>query len=258
MNNMTDYSNGSIDFTKDSGIGTIEFFHPKGNSLPETLLRKLARTITEAGKDNDVRVVVIRSKKNGPFCAGASFDELLAISDIEQGKEFFMGFAHILNAMRSCPNLIVLRVQGKTVGGGVGIAAAADFTIAHNSASVKLSELALGFGPFVVGPAVIRKIGMSSFSTLSLDAHNWYDAEWAESKGLYNKRCDTFNELDASVNKLAGELAQSNPRSMTELKQIMWQSTGHWDSTLEQRAAISGRLVQSEYTRNYIEEFRKM
>ncbi len=250
-------SQGTITTKTTSQITTIEFHHPKGNSLPGKLLQELAEAITEAGENEESRVVVLRSKGDGAFCAGASFDELLAVSDFDEGKKFFMGFAHVQNAMRTCPKFIIARVHGKTVGGGIGIAAAADYSIAHSNASIKLSELALGIGPFVVGPAIGRKIGTSAFATLSIDARNWHDAGWAESKGLYNKVVDSIEELDEAVDKLAGELTSSNPEAMRELKQIMWQSTGHWDSTLEQRAEISGRLVMSKFTRKYIEEFRK-
>lgn len=254
---MTKTENGSISYKNSNKIGTIEFYHPKGNSLPGSLLRELADTINNASQDPKNNVIVLRSRGDGAFCAGASFDELLAIKDLDEGKKFFMGFAHVLNAMRTCPKIIIARVHGKTVGGGIGIAAASDFCFAHTNASIKLSELALGIGPFVVGPAVGRKIGVSAFSTLALDARTWYSAEWARQKGLYNKLTSTTEELDEMVNKLAGELAGSNPDAMKELKEITWQSTGHWDATLEQRAEISGRLVLSDFTRNFIEEFKK-
>lgn len=254
---MTNIEKGSISYSNNDRIGTIEFHHPKGNSLPGELLRELADTIREAGEDSDNRVIVLRSKGEGAFCAGASFDELLSIDNFDDGKKFFMGFAHVLNAMRTCPKLIIVRVQGKTVGGGIGIAAAADYCIAHSSASVKLSELALGIGPFVVGPAVNRKVGTASFSSLAFDARSWYSAEWAHEKGLYNKVLSSTEELDHAVDKLAGELTSSNPEAMKEMKEIIWQGTGHWHSTLEQRAEISGRLVLSEFTRNFIEEFKK-
>ncbi|PKD43925.1 enoyl-CoA hydratase/isomerase family protein [Rhodohalobacter barkolensis] len=254
---MTNIEKGSISYSNKDNIGTIEFHHPKGNSLPGALLRELADTIIEAGVDDANKVIVIRSNGDGAFCAGASFDELLAIENLDEGKKFFMGFAHVLNAMRTCPKLIIVRVQGKTVGGGIGIASAADYCIAHRSASIKLSELALGIGPFVVGPAVSRKLGTASFSSLALDARNWYTSDWAHSKGLFNKVMDTTEELDESVQQLATDLASSNPEAMKEMKQILWQSTGHWHATLEQRAEISGRLVLSDFTREFIQEFKK-
>ena len=254
---MTDIEKGSISYSVDNNIGTIEFHHPKGNSLPGALLRELADTIESAGKSADNNVIVIRSKGDGAFCAGASFDELLAIDNFVDGKKFFMGFAHVLNAMRTCPKLIIVRVQGKTVGGGIGIASAADYCIAHQEASIKLSELALGIGPFVVGPAVSRKLGTAAFSSLALDARNWYPSDWAHAKGLFNKVLDSTEELDKAVQQLATDLASSNPEAMKEMKEILWQSTGHWHSTLEQRAEISGRLVLSDFTRNFIQEFKK-
>ena len=248
---------GSITHTISDKISTIEFHHPKGNSLPGNLLKELSEKIKEAAHSTDSNVIVIRSKGDGAFCAGASFDELLAISNLEKGKKFFMGFANVLNAMRISPKFIIVRVQGKVVGGGLGIVSAADYAFAHASASVKLSELALGIGPFVVGPAVGRKIGTGAFATLSIDAKSWYDAEWAKSKNLYSRVFDSVDEMDNDLNRLASELAVSNPEAMKEIRQIQWQKTGHWDATLEQRAEISGRLVLSDFTRNFIEKFRE-
>lgn len=249
--------NGEITTDITNNIGTIEFYHPKGNSLPGKMLRNLAETITEMGENPETHVLVLKSRGEGAFCAGASFDELIAIEDYEEGKHFFMGFALVLNAMRKCPKLIVVRVQGKTVGGGVGVASAGDYTIAHESASIKLSELALGIGPFVVGPAVQRKVGPSAFSTLSVDASSWYKADWAADKGLFSKVCETHDELDEEVNRLAEQLSDYSPEAMKELKTVLWKSTDHWDSLLEQRAEISGRLVLSDFTKNFIEEFKK-
>ncbi|MEX2605214.1 MAG: enoyl-CoA hydratase/isomerase family protein, partial [Gracilimonas sp.] len=234
----------------------IEFFHPKGNSLPGAILRELAQTITDAGEEDEIRVVIIKSRGDGAFCAGASFDELIAIEDYKTGKEFFMGFALVLNAMRTCPKLIIVRVHGKTVGGGVGIAAAGDYTFAHETASVKLSELALGIGPFVVGPAVERKIGTSAFSAMAIDAANWYDAKFAEQKGMFNKVFDSVSDLDQSVSELVTQLSKSSPEAMQELKAVLWKGTEDWDVLLEKKAEISGRLVLSDFTKNFIRKFK--
>ena len=248
--------NGEIKTHIDDNIGTIEFYHPKGNSLPGKMLRELASTITEMGEKEYVNVIVLKSRGDGAFCAGASFDELIAIDNYEEGKHFFMGFALVLNAMRQCPKLTIVRVQGKTVGGGVGIASAGDYTIAHESAAIKLSELALGIGPFVVGPAVKRKVGTSAFSTLSIDAASWNDAEWAREQGLFSKVCETHNELDEKVDSLARQLSDYSPDAMKELKKVFWEGTENWDEMLEKRAEISGRLVLSDFTKNFIEEFK--
>lgn len=245
---------GTVTYNCKNSIGTIEFHHPKGNSLPGHLLKNIADTIKQAGLDPNNKVIVFRSAGEGAFCAGASFDELRAISNEAEGKQFFMGFANVINAIRTCPKMVIIRVQGKTVGGGVGLAAAADFCIATKGASVRLSELALGIGPFVVGPAVGRKIGVAAFSTLSIDASTWHDAEWAYSKGLFNKLASDIDELDLMVDDLAKELAKSNPEAIKNLKDILWQATGHWNATLEQRAEISGRLILSDYTKEYIKK----
>jgi methylglutaconyl-CoA hydratase len=244
-------NNGSVTLNTKNRIGTIEFHHPKANSLPGKLLRELAEKITEAGNDDDIHAIVLRSKGEGAFCAGASFDELKAIDNYEEAKHFFMGFALVLNAMRTCQKLIIVRVQGKIAGGGVGVAAAGDYTIAHTSASVKLSELTLGIGPFVVGPAIERKIDDSAFSTLAIDARSWYDAKWSYQKGLFAKIAETHKELDTMVDKLASSLAESSPEAMRELKRVLWKGTNHWDSQLEQRAEISGELILSDYSKDF-------
>lgn len=254
---MTENGDGYVDYSIEERIATIEFFHPKGNSLPGHILKKLTETIKKAGVDKEVHAIIIRSGGDGAFCAGASFEELTSISSEEEGKEFFMGFANVINAMRTCPKMIISRIHGKTVGGGIGIIAASDFAIASENASVRLSELSLGIGPFVVGPAVGRKLGTSAFATLALDAKTWYDSKWALSNGLYNKVVETLDELDGAVDEMAVTLATSNPNALVNLKDIMWQGTGHWHATLEQRAEISGRLALSEFTKRTIDNFKK-
>jgi len=249
-------TNGEITTTITDNIATIEFYHPKGNSLPGKLLRELAEAITVAGENENVHVLVLKSRGDGAFCAGASFDELIAIENYDEGKRFFMGFALVINAIRNCPKFVIGRVQGKAVGGGVGLAASADYTLATNEASIKLSELALGIGPFVVGPAVKRKIGASAFGTLSINATTWNSAEWAQQQGMYAEVHNSIDELDESVSQLAKKLSNSSPKAMKELKKVLWEGTDHWDELLENRAEISGELVLSDYTRNFIEEFK--
>ena len=238
------------------GIATITFFHPQSNSLPGELLRGLAAEITKQGDDASVKVIVLKSEGEKAFCAGASFDELISIDNIETGKVFFSGFAGVINAMRKAPKFVIARVQGKAVGGGVGIAAAADYTIATSNAAIKLSELAVGIGPFVVGPAVERKVGTSAFCQLTMNAAAWQSAHWALEKGLYNTLHDTVEELDKSVNDLATSLAASNPEAMSMLKKVFWEGTENWDTLLLERALMSGTLVLSDFTRNAISKFK--
>lgn len=229
------------------GIGTIRFHHPKSNSLPGALLQRLAAEVTALGADGEVRVIVLRSDGTGPFCAGASFQELQAIQSAEQGTNFFMGFARLILAMVRCPKFVIARVHGKAVGGGVGVVAASDYAIAASEASIKLSELAIGIGPFVVGPVIERKIGPAALSTLGVNATEWRDAEWAREKGLYSEVRETVEEVDSAVQALAARLAASNPEAMAQMKQTFWQGTDHWEVLLPERAAMSGRLVLSDF-----------
>ena len=241
----------------ENGIGTIEFFHPQSNSLPGEILEKLANTITEAGNNAEVLVLVLKSGGNRVFCAGASFDELMAIENELQGKQFFSGFANVINAARKCPKFIIGRVQGKAVGGGVGMASATDYCFATKFASVKLSELAIGIGPFVVGPPIERKIGPSAFSQLTINATKWHPAEWAREKGLFAEVYDSAEEMDTAIQMLAEKLAASNPDSMQGLKQVIWDGTDHWDSLLLERAEMSGTRVLSEFTKKTLEKLKK-
>ena len=238
------------------GVKTIEFFHPRSNSLPGKLLHELAAAITHAGEDPDTKLIVLRSAGEGAFCAGASFDELTAIKTEAEGLQFFSGFALVINAMRNCPKLIIGRIQGKCVGGGVGLAASVDYAIATEAADIKLSELAVGIGPFVVGPAVERKIGTSAFSQLAIDASMWRNAEWARRKGLFAEVHPDATALDEAIRRLSGTLAHSSPQAMAEMKKVFWKGTEHWETLLFERAAISGRLVLSDITKNAIAAFK--
>jgi methylglutaconyl-CoA hydratase len=248
--------NGSVVSNISQGIATITFGHPQSNSLPGVILNKLAEEIKTVGANAEVRVIILRTLGEKTFCAGASFDELVAIKDYESGLEFFSGFAKVINACRTTKQLIIGRVQGKAVGGGVGIAAAVDYCFATTQADIKLSELAVGIGPFVVGPAVARKIGVSGMSELAINATAWRSAEWAKNKGLYAEVFEDITAMDEAINNLAIRLAQSNPEAMYELKRIFWQGTEDWDQLLTERAGISGRLVLSEFTRNAILAFK--
>ena len=238
------------------GINTIKFFHPQSNSLPGKILEELAREIHFAGTHDDTRVIILKSAGEKIFCSGASFDELGAIENETAGLKFFSGFANVINAMRKCPKFIIGRIQGKCVGGGVGLAASVDYAIAAEGADIKLSELAVGIGPFVVGPAVERKIGTSAFSQLAIDATMWRNADWAKRNGLYAEMYPNAEDMDEAIKKLSDTLVQSSPEAMAEMKKIFWRGTEDWDTLLVERAAISGRLVLSEFTRTAIEKFK--
>jgi len=247
---------GDVTIAVDEGVGTIEFSHPKGNSLPSALLRQLAEGVQLLGESPEARVIVLGSGGTGPFCAGASFDELVAIDDERAGEEFFSGFARVILAMIRAPKFVLVRVHGRTAGGGVGIAAAGDYTFAVKSASAKLSELSVGIGPFVVGPVIERRIGCGPFSALAVDT-DWRDAAWCERHGLYARVSDDADAMDAALGLLAGALRVSNPDAMAGMKRTFWQGTEQWDAMLAERARMSGSLVLSEYTRTAVARFRK-
>jgi len=245
-----------VKITTEKSVGTIEFFHPQSNSLPGNILAELASTIKKAGEDDNIKVIVLKSAGERAFCAGASFEELAAINNPENGMKFFSGFANVINAARKCPKFIIGRVQGKAVGGGVGMASATDYCFATKFASAKLSELAIGIGPFVVGPAVERKIGTSAFSAMTINAGKWFESSWAREKGLYTEVFDSVEQMDTEVEKLASTLSKSNPEAMQGLKKVMWQGTEHWDTLLMERAVSSGTLVLSDFTKKAIEKFK--
>ena len=242
---------------RQDAVMTIEFGHPAHNSLPAYLLDELVQAIDQASDDDAVKVVVLRSFGERSFCAGASFQELIAIENEAQGLTFFSGFARVINAMRRCQKLIIARIQGKAVGGGVGIIAAADYALAMETAAVKLSELTIGIGPFVIAPAVSRKIGVAGLSALSIDAQGFRSARWAESKGLYTQVFDSVKAMDNSLADLCKDLSQYNIEAMRNIKAVLWEGTEHWDDLLIERAAMSGRLVLSPETKSQLAPYKQ-
>ncbi len=245
---------GSISLSIEKHIAVITFSHPVHNSMPGYLLADLAAHIKKVGDNPDVHMVILASGGDRTFCAGASFDELITITNSEDGKKFFLGFAQVINAIRKCPKIVICRVHGKAIGGGVGIAAAADYCMATNFGTIKLSELALGIGPFVIGPAVERKIGLSAFSQLALNATEWQTAHWAKEKGLYHEVFDSIEQLDAYIDEFSQRLAATSTSALHALKQVLWHDTQHWDQLLDERAGISGRLVITESSQKAIRE----
>lgn len=239
------------------GLATVEFFHPLSNSLPGRVLAQLANAIRELGENSTVKIILLKSAGDRAFCAGASFDELISIKDLETGNMFFSGFANVINAMRKCPKLIIGRVQGKAVGGGVGLASSVDYCYATKHAAVKLSELAVGIGPFVVGPAVERKLGLSRMSDLAINATEWRSAEWACQGGLYNDVFATVEEMDTAIHELVCRLLTKSVTAMQGLKRVFWEGTENWDELLTNRASISGALILSDEAKDAINAFKK-
>lgn len=253
----TTRQNGSLYTNIQNNVATIEFGHPASNSFPGALLERLTKELISIGNKDEVSIIILKSEGEKAFCAGASFEELVAISNLEEGKQFFSGFASVINAMRTCGKLIIGRVQGKAVGGGVGLAAACDFVLATENAAVKLSELTIGIGPFVIEPAVSRKIGISGMAALTLDATNWKNAYWAKEKGLYAQVFENLHELDKEVENLSQKLASYNPIALAEMKKVLWKGTEDWTNLLAERAAVSGALVLSEFTKKALLKFQK-
>lgn len=250
-------SNGSLYIQIQNNIATIEFGHPASNSFPSELLARLTTAFNELSSNEEVLVIILKSEKEATFCAGASFNELTSISNFEEGKQFFLGFANVINAMRNSSKLIIGRIQGKAVGGGVGLAAACDYCLATESASIKLSEFTIGIGPFVIAPAVERKMGLAAMSELTIDATSWKNAYWAKEKGLYAKVFQTVKELDFEVENLANKLSSYNSEALSEMKKVLWRETSDWEMLLNDRAEISGKLVLSDFTKKALQKFKK-
>lgn len=252
----TQNPSGILITTIENKIATLEFGHPASNSFPSDLLNRLTNELTNLGQNPDISVIILKSSGSGAFCAGASFDELLAVSNLEEATKFFSGFANVLNAIRRCSKIIIGRIHGKTVGGGVGIAAVCDYALATTGSAIKLSELAIGIGPFVIEPAVTRKIGKAAMAEMTLEAE-WKTADWANQKGLYAKVLETVTELDQEITAFANKLAAYNPEALTEMKKVLWEGTENWDTLLYERAEISGKLVISDFSRKALNQFKK-
>lgn len=249
-------SNGSLYSHIQNKIATVEFYHPAANSFPLELLARLAQLFNDLSNNDQVQVIVLKSENDKAFCAGASFNELLSVTNEADGKNFFMGFANVINSMRKCSKIIIGRIQGKAVGGGVGLAAACDYCFATEAASIKLSELTIGIGPFVIAPVLERKIGLAALTHLTLAAASWHNAYWAKEQGLYAKVYSSIKEMDTEIDLFAVKLASYNVEALTEMKKVFWVGTEDWDSLLESRAAISGKLVLSEKTKIALQKLK--
>lgn len=249
-------SSGSLQTTLENKIATVTFHHPAGNSFPSHLLQKLTAEINTLSSNDEVRIIILRSEGNGAFCGGASFEELTNLNDLDEGTRFFSGFANVINAMRKCSKIIIGRIHGKAVGGGVGLAAACDYAFATKDASIKLSELAVGIGPFVIAPAVKRRMGLNSFTEMTLNPQLWKSAEWAFQNGLFAALHDNASIMDDALDTFCNRLSSYNPHSLLETKRVLWEGTENWNTLLYERAAISGTLVLSEYTKTFLAEFR--
>lgn len=254
---VAENSNGSLSTIIENKIATVEFGHPASNSFPRELLNRLTNELDTLSRNSEVSVIVLKSSGTAAFCAGASFEELLAVSNLEEATKFFSGFANLINAMRTCSKIIIGRIHAKAVGGGVGIASACDYALATTGSSIKLSELAIGIGPFVIEPAVSRKIGKSAMSEMTLEASEWKSATWANQKGLYAKVFETTAELDTEISAFAKKLSSYNPEALFEMKKILWEGTENWEALLDERAQISGKLVLSDFSRTALNEFKK-
>ena len=253
----TSRENGSLYTNIVNGVATVEFGHPASNSFPGVLLERLQKEFGKLSEDNEVHLIILKSEGEKAFCAGASFDELLAVENMQQGEQFFSGFANVINAMRSCKKLIIGRIHGKTVGGGVGLAAACDYCFATEQAAVKLSELSIGIGPFVIAPAIERKMGVAALAELTLAAHEWKNAYWAKEKGLYARVFEDTSEMDKELQFFSEKLAAYNPAALYEMKKVLWEGTSNWENLLQERAAISGELVLSDFTKQALNKFKK-
>lgn len=245
-------------YTKiEKNVTVITFGHPSGNSFPSEQLDRLTQELKELQYKDEVSIILLQSEGTGAFCAGASFDELLAVSNLIEGTRFFSGFANVVNAIRKSGKIVIGRIHGKAVGGGVGLAAACDYAFATKESAVKLSEIAIGIGPFVIEPAVSRKIGKTAMAELALNPTQWKSAEWAFQKGLYAQIFNSIEDMDNALNQFVDELSSYNPEALSDFRKILWEGTENWDNLLYERAAVSGKLVLSDFTKNALNKFKK-
>ena len=249
---MTDFVNAQVL----NQISHIEFGTSKSNSLPGEILELLAQTILSEAAKVDVKAIVLKSSGEKAFCAGASFDELLQIDELEISKKFFGGFAKVLNAMRTCGKLVIVRVQGKTTGGGVGIACGADYCFATKDSSLALTELNLGIGPFVIGPYVERKIGKSEFTAMAIDA-DFRSAQWAERNHIYHVVSDSIEEMDEKLTVFLDTLASRSADALALLKKVSWEGSEHFEKLMPERIQMSASLILEDSAKENINKIKE-
>ena len=248
--------NGFVNQELKNSISEITFGHPKSNSLPGEILELLAQTILNEGAKTEVKAILLKSGGEKAFCAGASFDELLSIDELENSKKFFGGFAKVLNAMRSCGKLVIVRVQGKTTGGGVGIACAADYCFATKDAALALTELNLGIGPFVIGPYVERKMGKSAYAAMSIDA-DFRSAEWCKQHDVYHSVSENIEMMDEEISKFLEKLSARSSDALSLIKKVSWEGTEHFEELMPERILMSASLILEDSAKKNIEKIKE-
>ena len=249
-------NNGFVTSEIKNNISEITFGTPKSNSLPGEILELLAKTILESGEDQNVKAILLKSEGEKAFCAGASFDELLEIEELEKSKIFFGGFAKVLNAIRSCGKLVIARVQGKTTGGGVGIACAADYCFATKDAAMALTELNLGIGPFVIGPYVERKLGKSAYAAMSIDA-DFRSADWCEKHDVYHSVSENIQMMDEEIDKFLEKLSTRSSDALALIKKVSWEGTEHFEQLMPERILMSASLILEDSAKENIGKIKE-
>jgi methylglutaconyl-CoA hydratase len=221
----------------------IEFYHPAHNSMSMKLLKSMAELFDDLNDVKDIKCILLTSAGKGSFCAGANFEELKSIKNESEGLHFFSGFGNVINSMRRCTKLVIGRIHGKAVGGGVGLISACDIAFGTVNTSIRLSELAIGIGPFVIAPAVIRKTGIAAFSDLSFNPLEWKSADWAQNHGLFSKVFENTEGLDDHIKSYVDCISSFSIDAIAENKKLLWEGTENWHQLLLDRAAISGKLI---------------
>lgn len=253
---LADNQNGSLHSRISKGIATIEFGHPKANSLTSALLEGLMQEFNSLSENDKVSLILLKSKGEGAFCAGASFDELLQIDNLTDATHFFNGFANVFLAMRNCKKPIVGQIQGKATGGGVGLIAACDYTLATENAWIRLPELAIGIAPFVIAPVLIRKIGTTALNEMYMTPNLWKESHWAQRYNLYTQVLKNIKELNEQTAHFTENLAKINSNVLAEMKQITWKNTENWSEELHKNATLSAKFLLSEETKSILMNFK--
>jgi methylglutaconyl-CoA hydratase len=216
---MTGYEH--LEVSAGDGVVTVTLDRPDvRNALSAGLITELTRCMREIAGREDVRAVILTGEGDS-FCAGADIGYMrqTASFSYEENLEDAGRLAALFESIAECPKPVVARIKGAAIGGGVGLVAAADVSVAEEGTIFAFSEVRLGISPATIAPFVLRKIGHSHARSLFLTGER-FGAERAREIGLVHEVAPE-GELDEVVQKKIGQITSGGPESLASTKRLL-------------------------------------
>lgn len=213
------------------------------NALSYTMVEELLACFTALRDDPAYRTVraVVLCAGGKTFCAGGDLRDMARPAEEQQAGLAQMDA--LLRAINQAPQVVIARIQGAALGGGLGLVCVSDIAIAGYSASFGLPEAQLGVAPAIISPYVMARLGFTRTRELMLTSHR-FDYLTAHAWGLVQHYCADF-ELDVCVRLMLRDVLKAAPEALRACKELLFTVVAGGD-TLDYRVALLERLRTSE------------